>query len=136
MIEKGGNLICQVVPNNRLSTLEPIIKANVKPGSNIYSDEWYRHGNLSKTFNHCLVNHGIKQYVNGEVTTNRIENPWSHFKRMIYGIYHWVSRKHTQRYADEFTLRFNTRKYSEQERFDLLLSSAVGKRLTYQQLIS
>lgn len=136
MLERNGNLITQVIPNTRQNTLESIIRANVKVNSTVYTDEWYRHGNLSKTFNHQIINHSIKQYANGDVTTNRIENPWSHFKRMVYGIYHQISRKHTQKYADEFTLRFNTRKYSEQERFDLLLSSTVGKRLTYQQLIS
>jgi hypothetical protein len=36
---------------------------------------------------------------------------------------------------DEFAFRFNTRKYSEKERFDLVLSSAVGKSLSYGELI-
>jgi hypothetical protein len=37
---------------------------------------------------------------------------------------------------DEFALKFNTRKYSEQERFDLVLLSTVGKSLGYRELIS
>jgi hypothetical protein len=37
---------------------------------------------------------------------------------------------------NEIAFRFNTRKYSEKERFDLLLASIVGKQMTYQSLIS
>jgi hypothetical protein len=39
MIEKDGNLVCQAVPDTRRSTLEPIVKANVKEGSNVSTDE-------------------------------------------------------------------------------------------------
>jgi transposase-like protein len=88
---------------------------------------------LNKWFNHQIVNHRIKQYVNGEATTNRIENPWGHLKGTIRTYTH-ISRKHLQKYLDEFTMRYNTRKYKEQERFDLVLSSTIDKRLTYQEL--
>ena len=137
LLERGGNLIAQVVSNTRQNTLEPIIRANIKKGSNVYTDEWYRHSNLlSKKFNHQIVNHSAKQYVKGTISTNAIENFWSHLKRGINGIYHWISKKHTPKYVNEFALRFNTRKYNEQERFDLVLSSAIGQNLTYQQLIN
>jgi len=39
MIERGGNLICQVIPNTQQETIEPIIRANIKEGTNIYTDE-------------------------------------------------------------------------------------------------
>jgi len=136
LLERSGNLITKVVSNTRQNTLEPIIRVNIEKGSDIYTDEWYRHSNLSKKFNHQIVNHSIKQYVKGMVSTNSIENRWSHLKRMIYGTYHWISKKHSQKYLDEYTLRNNTRQYSDKERFDLVLLSSVGKRLTYQQLIN
>jgi transposase-like protein len=136
LLERGGNLIAQVVSNTRQNTLEPIIRANIKKGSDVYTDEWYRHSNLSKKFNHQIVNHSAKQYVNGKVSTNAIENRWSHLKRMIIGIYYWISKKHAQKYVDEFTFRSNTKKYNVHDRFDSVLLSTINKRLTYQQLIS
>ncbi len=136
MIERGGNLITRVVSNTKQSTIEPIIKANVKENSNVYTDEWFAYKDLGKWFNHQIVNHNAKQYVSGKATTNRIENPWSHLKRMIYGTYHWVSKEHLSKYVDEFTLRFNTRKYRERERFDLVLLLSVGMKLTYRELTS
>lgn len=136
MIERGGKAIAQVVPNVKQSTLEPIIKTNVEEGSNVYTDEWYAYKDLDKWYNHQIVNHRKKQYANGKVSVNSAENFNSHFKGTIRGTYHWISKKHTQKYADEFTFRFNTRKYSNQERFDLVLASVVGKRLTYGELIN
>jgi len=136
IIQRNGNLIAEVVPNTKQNTLVSIIKVNVKKGSNLYSDEWYRHSDLYKDYNHQIVNHSAKQYVNGDVSTNTIESAWAPFKRSVYGIYHLISKKHAQKYVDEFTLRFNTRKNDTQERFDLVLSSLIGKRMTYQQLIN
>ena len=136
MLERGGTLITQVVPNTQQNTIEPIIRKSIKEKANVYTDEWLAYQDLSKWYNHKIVNHSAKQYVNEKAHTNSIENVWSHLKRGIYGTYHWVSRKHLHSYVDEFTLRYNTRKHSEQDRLDFVLSSVVGKRLTYQQLIS
>ena len=68
-------------------------------------------------------------------STNSLEGFWSHFKRGVDGIYHWVSKDHLQSYVDEFTLRYNTRTLTAQERFEIVLVSANDKRLTYQKLI-
>ena len=67
--------------------------------------------------------------------TNGIENFWSHLKRGIDGIYHSISKEHLQACVDEFVLRFNTRKFSTQGRFDLVLAAISNKRLTYKTLI-
>jgi transposase-like protein len=88
ILERNGNLIAQVVQNTRQKTIEPIIKANIRQGSNVYTDEWHAYKDLSKWFKHEIVNHKIKQYVNGNATTNAIENVWSHLKRTITNTYH------------------------------------------------
>jgi len=135
MIEKGGKVIVEKVSNVQKNTLELIIRANVKEGSTVYTDEWKAYKGLKKWYNHEIVNHGKKQYVNGNASTNSAENFNLQLKRTINGTYHWISRKHAQKYANEIAFRFNTRKNSRQERFDLALSSAVGKHLTYGELV-
>ncbi len=135
MIERGGNLITVVVPDTKQDTIEPIVNFHVAKGANVYTDEWHAYNNLGESYNHSSVNHGAKEYVNQMAHTNGVENFWSHLKRGIDGIYHWVSKDHLQRYVDEFTLRYNTRKFHTQGRFDLVLSSVTGKRLTYKTLI-
>lgn len=83
---------------------------------------------------HIKVNHSLGEYRNGVAYTNTIEGFWSLLKRGIIGIYHFVSRKHLERYLDEFSQRYNTRNISEVERFDNFLSQCNG-RLKYNQLI-
>jgi hypothetical protein len=54
---------------------------------------------------------------------------------MIIGIYHNVSPKHMQKYADECAFRYNIRKTSDTEKFINALTRA-EKRLTYSELIA
>jgi hypothetical protein len=56
------------------------------------------------------------------------------FTLIIFGIYHFTSRKHLQKYVDEFVFRYNTRNFVESQRFNLLLSNTEF-RLTYKELI-
>jgi hypothetical protein len=60
MKERGGNVIAWVVPNVRQDTLEPLVRKNVKEGSDV--------------FNHQIVNHRKKQYAKGKVSVNLAEN--------------------------------------------------------------
>ena len=135
MIERGGNIVVKVVPNRNKETLLPIIYQNVETESTIMTDEYTGYNDLKHEYSHYKVNHGAKEYVNAMAHTNSIEGFWSHLKRGIDGIYHWVSKDHLQSYVNEFTLRFNTRKDSTQIRFDLILSNVAGRRLTYENLI-
>lgn len=137
ILEKGGNVRCVVIPDTKAESIQPIIREQVKPGSTICSDEWHAYRGLSDKYNHSVVDHGRGQYVNPEgATTNTIEGFWSHFKRGINGIYHKTTRKHLQGYANEFAFRYNFRERPISEKINLFLESVVGKRLTYQRLIS
>ncbi len=53
----------------------------------------------------------------------------------IVGIYNSVSTNHLDKYLDEFEYHYNTRKESEFERFENMLSLSI-KRLTYSILIN
>ncbi len=66
--------------------------------------------------------------------TNTIEGFWSLMKRSIMGIYHFISKKHIELYLNEFTYRYNTRKETEENRFNIMLNNCNG-RLKYGQLI-
>ncbi len=75
-----------------------------------------------------------KQYVNGQVHTNGMENFWSLFKRSLKGTYVSVEPFHLQAYADEQAFRFNNRKCDDVDRFRAMCSMMSGKRLTYKEL--
>jgi len=132
MLQRGGKLRAQSVPDTKRKTLEPIIMANVKKNAKVMSDEWMAYNKLYKNFTHKVVNHKRFQYVIGTAHTNTIEGFWSLFKRGILGIYHNVSRKHLDRYVDEFVYRYNTRNEKPEKRMKKVLQSK--KQLSFKQL--
>ena len=123
-----------VIPNTETETLQPLLEKNIETGATLMTDEWKGYSQAHTTFDHKFVMHSAGQYTNGSITTNGVENFWSHFKRGIVGIYYHVSRKHLQRYCDEFSYRFNTRKVKSCHRFEIALSNANG-RLTWKNLV-
>lgn len=129
ILERDGKVTAMAVPNTQAKTIVPIIKKRVDYGSIVYTGGWDYSG-LHGKYIQRSVDHGKHFYGityatdEGEiivVSSNGIENVWSHFKRMIFGIYYHVSKKHMQRYIDEYIFRFNTRNYTDSQRFRLLL---------------
>src|SRR3989475_11249422 len=82
---------------------------------------------------HQVVDHAC-QYVDGRVHTNGLENFWSLLKRGISGTYVSVEPFHLYRYLDEQAFRFNNRKATDADRFNMALLGIVGKRVTYEKL--
>jgi len=133
MMQVGGQLRTRIVPNTKGETLNPLIKEFVKDGSLLVSDEWEAYSDITE-YDHVTVDHSAGEYVRGGFDTNKLENYWSIFKRGYIGIYHKMSRKHMQRYSDEFTFRRNFVNLSGKERFSLSLKNLDG-RLTFDRLI-
>jgi transposase-like protein len=133
ILETGGNVHTQVVSDTKAKTIKPIIEKMVADGSIIVTDEWGAYNNLSRKFNHTVVKHNAHQYAINGLHTNGIENFWSHLKRGIFGIYHHVSPEHLHRYCDEFSYRFNSRKATNNEKFNFSLKNS--ERLMWKQLI-
>ena len=78
--------------------------------ADIYTDGHAAYRKL-RTFFHEAIIHSDKEYVKwGDVHTNGIEAFWSILKRGIVGTYHYVSPKHTHRYATEYEFRHNAEK--------------------------
>src|SRR5258708_39123257 len=80
-----------------------------------------------------VVDHAV-EYVSGNVHTNGMENFWSLVKRQLHGTYISVEPFHLFRYIDEQAFRFNNRKMTDGERFDIGVPAIVGKRPTYAEL--
>jgi len=89
MDERASNTLIMYPVNDRSrSTLLPIIKRHVAPGSTIYSDEWSAYCDLnSEGYRHFTVIHKytFKSFYRNvetgaivEVNTNRIEGAWRH----------------------------------------------------------
>ena len=126
-----------VVDDLKIKTLLPILKANIAKDAIVYTDEAMQYDNLGKHFaGHESVNHGLEEYVRGDVTTNTVEGYFSIFKRGMKGVYQHCDKKHLHRYAAEFAFRYSTRVAvgpNDTVRANLTLLGVAGKRLTYVQ---
>ncbi len=137
MLERGGELRARKMERLTGKAMKAEIKANVKPGANVMTDEAKGYHGLQGAYHHHTVNHSAGEYVRHYfIHTNGMENAWSLFKRQVDGIHHWISDKHLDRYLAEFTFRFNRRKMGEGNRVDALIADASGRRLTYKALIA
>lgn len=131
---RTGNVKASVITNRSSEGILEQVSKQVQMGGIVITDDARNLLALANNYSHMRVNHSAKEYVNGFAHTNGIENFWSHLKRGIDGIYHWVSVPHLQSYVNEYQLRYNTRKFTTAGRFDLVLSNVAG-RLTYKELI-
>ena len=111
MVERGGDVMANVVPNVRKRTLLPVVIGNVEPGSTIHTDELRSYKGLDRAgYRHRTVNHGAGEYVSRGSHVNSIEGFWARLKLSIRGTHVHVSRKHLQKYVKEFEFRYNRRR--------------------------
>jgi transposase-like protein len=128
------------VANTRKDALDKHIREHVVPGTSLYTDKHPTYKRLAEVrwgtdYKHQSVDHAI-EYVDGRVHTNGLENFWSLLKRSIKGTYVSVDPFHLFRYLDEQSHRFNNRYATDGERFIDVARNIVGKRITYNELIS
>jgi len=136
MVEREtGKVKAEQIAHVDRSTVEQKLLQHVNIGSRIISDEWKAYRKLKEFYKHEKVNHSRKEYVRGDVHTNTIEGFWAILKRSVYGIHHFVTAKHLQRYINEQTFRYNNRG-DHALMFNLLLSRISGKKLSYKDLIA
>ncbi len=138
ILERGGYVRAQVVPNRKRKVLQAEVKKHVEAGAALYSDALASYDGLASDFAHKVVDHA-ERYVDGQVHTNGLENFWSLLKRGLSGTYVSVEPFHLFRYLDEQMFRYNHRgnrkkKITDADRFGMMLSQIAGKRLTYKEV--
>jgi transposase-like protein len=133
ILERGGKVRTTVIPNRRKTALQAEVKKHVEAGAALYTDALLSYEGLEGDYAHQVIDHAVK-YVDGNVHTNGLENFWSLLKRTIAGTYVSVEPFHLFRYLDEQAYRFNNRKMTDAERFDMAVKGIVGKRLTFAEV--
>jgi transposase-like protein len=133
-IERGGPIRFEVIQGNE--TEKTLARKHIDRASILMTDTANVYRALGDEYaRHETVNHMIQEYVRDKVWhTNTIEGAFSHFDRMVMGVYHYVSRKHMQAYANECAFRYNTRKIDVSVRFGNAIRNFSGKRLLYNKL--
>jgi transposase-like protein len=136
LVQRGGGVRSFHIPNVTANVLRPILARHAHTDSRFMSDEAQSYVGIGWNFaKHETVTHSAKEYVRGDVYTNTVEGFFSILKRGIFGVFHHVSEAHLHRYLAEFDFRYSNRVklgVDDEQRADLALVGAKGKRLTYR----
>lgn len=85
MIQRGGEVVIRMLANVQQTTIEPLIKATIVPGTKVYTDEYAIDHPLPEWgYAHKTVCHGAGEYARDddgegfcEVHVNTMEGFWS-----------------------------------------------------------
>ncbi len=120
------------------SNMQSFLFTRVDRKSRLMTDEANHYTAAGKAFaSHEKVNHRVKEYARGDVTTNTVEGFFGIFKRGMRGIYQHCGQQHLHRYVAEFDFRYSNRSahgIEDRERADIALKGITGKRLTYRRI--
>ena len=127
-VQRGGRVTAKAVKKGSLKAknLRAFVRERIKTHeSELITDEYKGYLGMSKVLPHKVIRHE-KWYVDGDIHTNTIEGFWALLKRGMFGQFHSVSRKHLQRYVDEFCFRYNLRETDPGFAFDPTLNRGLG----------
>ncbi len=138
LVERNGRAIATPIYTASSAELKKPILEYVAKSATIMTDELPAYQGIGKSFEggHKTVNHGDKKYARYEenlaIHSNTAESFFALMKRGHYGTFHKLSKKHINRYCDEFSFRWTYRKVNDGERMVLALQGAEDKRLMYR----
>jgi len=136
-LQRKGSVRAHVVQDVSLWTIEELVYRNINRDTMLFTDEFSSYNRLKERYAHETVNHSRGEYKRGLAHTNSIESFWALFQRGYMGTYHQMSKKHLQRYVDEFCYRFNRRDRDVGEVFaDAVHKVSVNGTLRYKVLIA
>lgn len=126
-VERKGNVKVEQVSKMMLNAkgLLAFVRKNMDITEILLvTDEYTGYNKMNDKIAHYSINHS-KEYVKGDIHTNTIESFWAILKRGIIGQFHKVSKKHLQKYLNEFEYRYNRRNLETKDVFNNLLMKAV-----------
>jgi transposase-like protein len=137
MVERGGRARSIKIESLKAPEIRKHLVTNVWRDSELHTDEANHYRRVGREFaKHETVNHAIKEYARGSITTNTVEGFFSIFRRGMRGVYQHCGEQHLQRYLTEFDFRYSNRialGVDDAERAARAVKGAEGKRLTYRR---
>ncbi len=127
-----NRVAAKVIPDTKAGTLQGFVEGHSEPQAQIYTDDGAAYVGIDRA--HGSVNHSAGEYVREQAHTNGIESFWSMLERGHKGTFHKFSKKHLQRYVDEFAGRHNVRNSDTVRQMAQVVAGMVGRRLRYRDL--
>jgi transposase-like protein len=74
MMQRGGQVVINLMANVKQKTIEPLIKDTISPGTRVYTDEYSIYARLQIWgYNHKRVNHGQGEFARDGVHTTFVQ---------------------------------------------------------------
>jgi len=127
-VERGGKVAAKAIAKEKMKArhMRVFVRERVDTSNaSLITDEYKGYLGMSKVLPHAVIKHA-DWYVGGDIHTNTIEGFWALLKRGMFGQFHSVSRKHLQRYVDEFCYRYNLRNSDPFVAFGLTINRGLG----------
>lgn len=113
-VNRDGQVRTAIVSGDSYAELAPRVAKVVKPVAMIMTDQLPAYRTIGKNYaEHESVNHGSKEYARGDVHVNTAESFNALLERAKFGVFHFISRRHTKRYVGEIAFRWNNREPHE-----------------------
>jgi transposase-like protein len=127
ILQRGGKVYTEIVPDCAKATLQAIIRGKVNPKSIIHSDKWRGYNGLVDLGykKHYRVHHQNNEFAKGKRHINGIESFWSFAKNRIIK-FHGVSKSNFYFHLKECEFRFN---YKSENIYQLILKLCREKAL-------
>lgn len=117
MIQRGGQVVINLLANVKQKTIAPFIKDTIVPGTLVYTDEYSMYARLSAWgYSHKSVNHGRGEYARDEdgdgfceVYVNTMEGFWSLLRSWLRP-HRGISQEKLSIYLGFFAFVHNVRK--------------------------
>ena len=127
-VERQGRVTAKSVMKGKLKgrNLRSFVREKIDAkDAFLITDEYPAYRGMSRVLPHAVINHQ-RGYADGPIHTNTIEGFWALLKRGMFGQFHSVSRKHLQRYIDEFCYRYNLRHDKPESAFNMTINLGLG----------
>jgi hypothetical protein len=109
-VERNGPVRAVSVGSDSMENLFPHIDRFVDKAAYLMTDENRVYWAIGKDYaGHDWVNHSQKEYVRGEAHNNTAESFSAILERAKQGVFHFLSKKHLNRYLHEIGFRWDHR---------------------------
>ena len=117
MIQRGGDVVIQMLPNVQQATIAPVLQSTIVPGTEVMTDEYDIYAQLPAWgYPHKTVCHARGEYARDEdgdgfceVHVNTIEGFWSLLRSWLRP-HRGISQEHLPLYLGFFEFVHNVRK--------------------------
>ena len=98
------------IENEKVETIQPAIDHHINTDAHLMTDGHRSYRQIGQRFtSHSTVIHSKGEYSRGWAHCNSSESFASLFERARFGVFHYLSKKHLQRYLHEFSFRWDHR---------------------------